>query len=158
MYQINDIGGANPSSLRIVGPEHVSDGVKALAFEFQIRSPAPSNYAGFERYLETPQDWSAYTQLCMWIDNQSTATDFIIQFREQGDEGWKHQSSLATIDTDDYCWPLSKPAFALAEWSSPVNGRIDLGAIVYFGIYINGPVRSQGVIYFDNIRVTNQSP
>jgi hypothetical protein len=44
----------------------------------------------------------------------------------------------------------------LAETSTPHNGKIDLGAIVYYGIYVSGPVKVQGTIYFDNIRVVNQ--
>jgi hypothetical protein len=155
-FQVNNLGGSNPASIRIVGPPHTADDGQALALEFQIKHPAPDDYVGFERYLGTAQNWSGYTHLCFWIDNQSTASGIVIQFREKSDEGWKYRSALANISTGNHCLPLSQPTFTLAEWSQPRNGQIDLGEIVYYGIYINGPVGAQGTIYLDNIRLVSQ--
>ena len=152
-FQLNNLGGGNPASISIAGPPHVGNGNRSLSLQFQINNPAPDDYVGFERYLGTPLNWSGYSRLCLWIDNQSTASEVVLQFREQGDEGWKHRSSLAGIGTGDYCFPLSQPTFQLADWSQPRNGQIDLGEIVYYGIYINGPVGAQGTVYFDNIRL-----
>ena len=155
-YQINDAWGANEGSLSLASPPHTGAGSRAIAFWFNIRRPAPDDYSGFERSLPAPQDWSGHSHLCVWVENESTGGELVIQFGETSGEIWKYHASLASLGTGDLCLPLSTGVFFHADWSAQGNDQIDLGAINYYGFYVNGPQGTQGAVYLDNFRVANR--
>jgi hypothetical protein len=154
-YQINDAWGANEGSLSIAGPPHVGGGTRAIAFWFNIRSSAPDDYSGFERHLPAPQDWSGHPHLCLWVENDGSLEEMVIQFGEKSGEVWKHMAALST-GVQELCLPLSSSTFHIAEWSPSENAQIDLGAINYYGIYVHRAQPGLGTIYIDEIRVVNR--
>lgn len=154
-YQINDAWGANEGSLRLVGPPHTFRGTQAIAFWFNIRNPFPDDYSGFERNLPAPQDWSAYSHLCLWVENDGSIYEMVMQFGERSREVWKHMATLST-GAQEICLPLSENTFYIAEWSPSENGQIDLEAINYYGIYVHRSRPGSGTIHIDEIRVANR--
>ncbi len=56
----------------------------------------------------------------------------------------------------ELCLPFSESTFRAAEWAPSENGRIDLGAIGYYGIYVHRSRPGSGTIYVDEIRVVNR--
>ena len=54
---------------------------------------------------------------------------------------WKNIASLARIGVGEHCVPLQE------------NHQIDLRAIGYYGVYVEGPPQGQGVIYIDNVQI-----
>ena len=64
-----------------------------------------------------------------------------MQFGESKGKFWKQTDSLGIIGTGDHCIPLDQSG-------------LNLSAIGYYGFYVEGPPKGQGVIYIDNIRLT----
>ncbi len=154
-YQINDAWGANEGSLSLAGLPHIGGGTRAIAFWFNIRNPASADYCGFERHLSAAQDWSGYSHLCLWVENDGSIHEMVVQFGEKSGEVWKCTAALP-IGAQELCLPLSGNIFYIAEWSSSENGQIDLGAISYYGIYVHRSHPGSGIIYIDEIRVVNR--
>lgn len=130
----------NEGTLRLVGIPHINDGVQAVAFEFEILHSTPGDYIGFDREFP-PQDWSSFSFLCLWLEPDGSNRTLVVQFGESIGHFWKKTQSLATLDTGDYCI-----SFQEVE-------KIDLRAIGYYGLYVEGPPPGESVIYIDSIRV-----
>ncbi len=157
-FHINDAWGANEGLLKLVGAPHVVDGSQALAFEFEITSPAPDHYSGFERPVP-PQNWLGYSLLCFWIESDGSGYDLIIQFGEKESEVWKHTIPLSTLGSQEVCRTLSTSNFNSAEEGFlPGNNQIDLEAIAYYGFYVQGTPQGPGIIYVDNFHLTKPTP
>jgi len=154
-YQIKDAWGANEGSLSLADLPHIGGGTRAIAFWFNIRNPASADYCGFERHLPAPQDWSGYSHLCLWVENDGSIHEMVVQFGEKSGEVWKCTAALP-IGAQELCLPLSGNIFHITEWSASENGQIDLGAISYYGIYVNRSHPGSGIIYVDEIRVVNR--
>ncbi len=137
-FEINRNAG-NEGRVRLVGVPHVNEGRQAMAFEFNIRHPSPNHYIGFNRAFPT-QDWSDYSLLCVWIESDGSNRSLVIQFGESEGRFWKTTSSLSQ-GTGDYCVSLQDQQY------------VDLRAIGYYGIYVEGPPQGQSIIYIDNIRL-----
>jgi len=154
-YNINDAWGANEGSLSIAGLPHIGGGAQAIAFWFNIRSSAPDDYSGFDRRVQTPQDWSGHSHLCLWVENDGSLQEMVVQFGEWSGEVWKRMVSLS-VGTQEVCLPLSESTFYIAEWSPTDNGQIDLEAISYHGVYVHRSQPGSGTVYIDEIRVANR--
>ena len=138
-FTINKNAG-NEASLSVVGIPHVNQGSRALAFNYEIRHPAPNHYIGFGASFPT-QDWSSYAQLCVWIESDNSNRDLIIQFGENEAKFLKPEPLHSLSEgTGDYCVPLYPP------------GIIDLGRISYYGVYVEG-TQGQSLIYIDNVQL-----
>jgi hypothetical protein len=137
-FEINRNAG-NEGWVRLVGVPHVNEGRQAMAFEFDIRHPSPNHYIGFNRAFPT-QDWSDYSLLCVWIESDGSNRSLVIQFGKSEGRFWKTTSSLSQ-GTGDYCVSLQDQQY------------VDLRAIGYYGIYVEGPPQGQSIIYIDNIRL-----
>ncbi len=137
-FKINRNAG-NDAKISLVGVPHVSQGNQALAFEYNIRNSEPDNYIGLNRLFPT-QDWSAYSALCMWVESDNSNRTLVIQFGETESKYQKKTYSLAN-GTGDYCIPLKDQQY------------IDLKAVNYYGIYVEGPPKGQSIIYIDNVRL-----
>jgi len=108
-YNINCAWGANEGSLSLAGPPHIGGGSRAIAFWFDILNPAPDHYCGFERHFPgASQNWSGYSQLCLWVENESSGRDLLVHFGEVSGEVWKHVTALTTLGAGELCLPLSK--------------------------------------------------
>jgi hypothetical protein len=136
--QINKNAG-NEGFIKLVGRPHVNEGVQALAFDYDIRNPSPNHYIGFEREFPA-QDWSNFALLCLWAKVDGSNRDLVVQFGESKGDFWKQTDPFAIIGTGDHCIPLNQSG-------------LNLSAISYYGIYVEGPV-GQGTIFIDNVRVT----
>jgi hypothetical protein len=80
--------------------------------------------------------------------------NLVIQFRESSGEVWRYLTNLSTFGVKDLRLPLNKATFHWADWSTQENGRIDLGAIDHYGIYVGHDGLGSGTIYLDDIRMT----
>jgi ribosomal protein L40E len=154
-YQINDCWDANEAQLSLAGPLHVGGGHQAIAFWFNIRQAPPNDYAGFERFLTGSHDWSGYSHLCLWTEHDGSINDIVLQFGEKGGEVWKHYLALSP-GARESCVPLSEDVFVHADWSAPGNGRVDLPAIDYYGVYVHRSQPGSGTVYLDDLRVVTQ--
>lgn len=130
----------NDGDVTLVGPPHIYQGQWALAFEFDIRNSRPDHYVGFDREFSS-QDWSNYSSLCLWIESDGSNRSLVVQFGESRYKFWKNIVSLARISVKEHCVPLQD------------NHQIDLRAIGYYGVYVEGPPQGQGVIYIDNVQI-----
>ena len=137
-FEINRNAG-NEGRVRLVGIPHVNEGRQAMAFEFDIRHRSPNDYIGFNRALPT-QDWSDCSVLCVWIESDGSNRGLVIQFGESDNSFSKTHRSLSE-GTRDYCVSLQD------------QQGVDLRAIGYYGIYVEGPPQGQSIIYIDNIRL-----
>jgi hypothetical protein len=139
-FEINRNAG-NDGQVSLVGMPHVSQGRQALALAFDIRHPPPNHYIGLDRTLPL-QDWSTFTSLCFWVESDGSNRSLVLQFGESKLKFWKKAYPLSN-GTGDYCIALDDPH------------QIDLRAIGYYGVYVEGPPTGQSIIYLDNIRLTN---
>jgi hypothetical protein len=101
----------------------------------------PNHYIGFDREFPA-QDWSNYSSLCVWVESDGSNRSLVLQFGESKGKFWKCVDSLSR-GTGDYCISLQE------------GHQINLGAVGYYGIYVEGPPRGESIIYIDNIRVTH---
>ena len=73
----------NIGSFRIVGTPYAVEGKQALAFDFAIFSPAEDHYfIGFEQDFPA-QDWSEYSQLCLWVEHVGSGSELVVQISRQ---------------------------------------------------------------------------
>ncbi|MCB9078281.1 MAG: hypothetical protein H6631_11850 [Anaerolineaceae bacterium] len=133
----------NEGHLFLVGPPHLDQGRQALAFEFNILNARPNHYIGFDREF-FPQDWSNYTALCLWLESDGSNRSIVVQFGESKFKFWKSIDSLANIGVGQHCVSLKG------------DHQLDLRAIGYYGVYIEGPPQGQGVIYIDDVQIENE--
>jgi hypothetical protein len=132
----------NEGNVILVGLPHVYQGRQALAFEFDIRNSRPNHYIGFDREFLS-QDWSNYSSLCLWVESDGSNRSLVVQFGESKYKFWKNIVSLASIGVGVHCISLRE------------DHQIDLRAIGYYGVYVEGPPQGQGVIYIDNVQIVN---
>ncbi len=137
-FEINKNAG-NEGWVRLVGVPHVNQGTQAMAFEFDILHSSPNDYIGFNREFPT-QDWSGYSVLCAWIESDGSNRGLVIQFGESVGKFWKQASSLSQ-GTGDYCISLNE------------QHDINLRAVGYYGVYVQGPPLGRSIIYIDSIRI-----
>jgi serine/threonine protein kinase len=130
----------NEGKVSLAGPPHLKQGQQALALEFDIRHDPPNHYLGFDREFPA-QDWSSYTSLCVWVESDGSNRTLVVQFGESKYKFWKSVTSLATVGVGDTCVALQG------------EHQIDLSAVGYYGIYVEGPPPGQSVIYLDDVRV-----
>lgn len=130
----------NEGKVSLGGSPHLKQGQQALAFEFDIRNDKPNHYIGFDREFAA-QDWSGYTSLCVWVEGDGSNRTLVVQFGESKYKFWKSVTSLARVNVGDICVALQG------------EHQIDLRAIGYYGIYVEGPPPGQGVIYLDDVRI-----
>jgi hypothetical protein len=141
IFEINRNAG-NEGQLNLIGIPHVSEGRQALALMFNIQHSPPDHYIGFDRTLP-PQDWSKFTSLCFWIESDGSNRSLVLQFGESKFNYWKKVYTLSN-GTGDYCISLNDPH------------QINLRAVGYYGVYVEGPPTGQSIIYIDNIRLVDQ--
>ncbi|MGC9347625.1 MAG: zinc-ribbon domain-containing protein [Anaerolineae bacterium] len=154
-YRVNDPNSARRCALGLASaPSQTNDG-RAIAFEYTIQQASPDDYCGFERWWARAQSWSGHARLCLDISVTGTAEDLVVQFGEASGEVWKSWTASSSIGEGELCLPLSTGAFARAEWATKQNNRIDLAAITYFGIYVNGPPGASGTVYVNRIWVVS---
>jgi len=127
-----------------------------VALQFSIQPASAHDYCGFERWLSVAQTWSGYDELCITADSTGTADEVVVQFGEASGEVWKSWTPVSALGAGEYCLPLSTSTFSWADWSVQQNGRIDLGAIDYYGIYVHGAQGAQGVLYVEQLRVVER--
>lgn len=151
-YTINAAWGLNVGQLSLASPPNVNTGDRSAAFYYEIRNPAPDDYAGFERSFPA-QNWQPYSALYVWVKSDGSARELLIQFREVSGEVWRHRTNLSTFAARDIRLPLNESTFQHADWSTYQNGRIDLGAIEYYGLYVGNGGQGKGTIYVDAIRL-----
>jgi hypothetical protein len=120
--------------------------------EAQSRRPAPDDYAGFEQ-RSGPEDWSAFTQLILWVRSDQSTRDLVIQFGEQSGEVWRYRVNLSTFEDNVFRLPLEQNTFSIADWAERNNGLIDLHAIAYFGISVGNGGQGTGTIYVDTVKL-----
>lgn len=123
-------------------------GNEALAFDFNISTNIP-DYIGFGKTLSSPQDWSSYSELCLWVDSDIGERNLKIdvQIGEHKDAVFRHD--LLPAETKEHCIYLRESPF----WDRPLTDDI-LKNIGYFAIFVSGqPDQGEGVIYVDNIYV-----
>lgn len=138
-FQINRNAG-NDLTLHFVGIPHVGPGsIQSIAFEYNIRNAAPRDYVGFDRNLPL-QDWSQYSQLCIWVESDGSNRDLVIQFGESNNHFARKKFVLSSKGATDDCVPL--------DIDTSINAR----AIGYYGVYVAGP-QGQGALYIGNVRV-----
>jgi len=153
VYSINDAWGWSVGQLNLASPPDVGSGNQGAAFHYEIKSPAPADYAGFERAFPA-QDWRGHSTFRIWVKSDGSSMNLVIQFRESSGEVWRYLTNLSTFGVKDLRLPLNKATFHWADWSTQENGRIDLGAIDHYGIYVGHDGLGSGTIYLDDIRMT----
>ncbi|GAB4433902.1 MAG: hypothetical protein Kow0031_15540 [Anaerolineae bacterium] len=143
-FEINRNAG-NEASLALAGSAHANQSQQALAFEFDIGHDRPDHYIGVDRAFPA-QDWSGFEQLCVWVEGDGSNRSLVLQFGESKFKFWKETFSLAGHGQGDYCIPLR------------ADHQLDLRAIGYYGIYVEGPPQGQSVIYLDDVRIVGAAP
>lgn len=154
-HHINDPNSTRRCTLGLASAPSQTKDERAIAFEYTIQQASPNDYCGFERWLTQAQSWSGHARLCLDVSISGTAEDLVVQFGEASGEVWKSWTASSSITEGELCLPLTTTAFARAEWAPRQNNRIDLGAITYYGIYVNGPPGASGVVYFNRIWVVS---
>ena len=66
---------------------------------------------------------------------------------------WRYRTNFTYFGTQDFYLALDESTFTLADWTSPVNGQIDLNAIDRYGFYVGEGPTGSGIFYVDNIRL-----
>ena len=151
-YGVNDAHGANLARLSLAPPRYVKSGKGTAAFYYEITNPAPDDYAGFEQ-RSGPEDWSAFTQLILWVSSDQSTRDLVIQFGEQSGEVWRYRVNLSTFEDNIFRLPLEQNTFSIADWAEQDNGLIDLHAITYFGVFVGNGGQGSGTIYVDTVKL-----
>jgi hypothetical protein len=152
VYSVNDVGGANAGQVSLAYPPHVGRGDQGLAFDYEIKQPSPSDYAGFERSFPA-QDWRGYDTLCVWVKSDGSPRHLGIQFGEASGEVWRYKIDLSTFTAEGFQLPLDESTFQWADWSAWEDGEIDLDAVGYYGFYVGGGLGA-GTVYVDDIELT----
>jgi len=160
VYTINDVGGANVGQISLAYPPDVGtvpcpvrcSGAQGAAFHYEIKNPAPADYAGFERRF-LAQDWRGYSTFCVWVKSDGSSMNLAIQFGEASGEVWRYGTVLSTFDLKDFQLPLDEGTFEWADWSAWENGQIDLDAIDYYGFFVGGGGQGAGTIYVDEVQL-----
>ena len=151
VYGVNN-GWVNVGQLSLASPPNVSSGIRGAAFHYEIKD-REIDYSGFEQTMH-PRDWRGYGGLGVWVKGEDSGIDLVIQFREAGGEVWKYRVSLSTFDVKDFWIPFDT---SLLESDVPpghrANGRIDLGAIDYYGFFLGNGGLNSGTIYVDDFRL-----
>ena len=150
-YHINAAWGQNQASLSLVPAQTAGSAPNCLMFEYDIRLPAPDDYAGFERDM-APQDWRGRDSLSFWVRSDQSRGYLVVQFREESGEVWRHYRELLEISPSGVRvrLELDERVFAWADWSIGDNQRIDLERINYFGFFVDGAAGS-GRVYLDDV-------
>lgn len=130
----------NDLQLYLVGSPHSHEGSQALAFDYDIKSDPPNHYVGFDRILPR-QDWSRYDKLCVWMESDQSNRNLVIQFGEHNNHFTKSNFPLTEAGGRDFCVNIHQ------------DPSLNLAAIGYYGVYVEGPPRGSAVIYIDDIRV-----
>ncbi len=143
-FEINRNAG-NEGRVRLVGPPHVAQGQQGLALEFDILNDPPDHYFGVDREFPA-QDWSDYEALCLWLEGDGSDRSLVVQFGESKFKFWKSVTALADVGQGDYCVSLQG------------DHQIDLRAVGYYGVYVEGPPPGRSVIYLDEVRLSRQPP
>ena len=149
-YSINAAWDRNVGQLSLASLPNVGTGSQSAAFYYEIRNPAPDDYAGFDRWFST-EDWQPYSMLHVWVKSDGSGRDLVIQFGEASGEVWRYRTNLSTFAIRDFRLPLEESTFKLADWSPYQNGRIDLGAIKYYGFHVGNGGNGSGTVYIDDI-------
>ena len=152
VYTINDVGGANIGQISLAYPPDVGSGAQGAAFHYEIKSPAPADYAGFERRF-LAQDWRGYSTFCVWVKSDGSDMNLAIQFGEASGEVWRYGTALLTLDLKNFQLPLDEDTFQWADWSAWENGMIDLDAIDYYGFFVGSGGLGAGTIYVDEVQL-----
>ena len=152
VYTINAAHGANAARITLCSPPFVSAGARGASFYYEIRHGPPSDYAGFERSFE-PQNWNRFKHLILWVKSDGSPRDIVIQIRERNGEVWRHRVNLSTFSEKTFRLRLDLDTFSWADWSPWQNGRFDLAAIDYLGVYVGNGGLGSGTIYVDAIKL-----
>jgi serine/threonine protein kinase len=149
-YGINAAWGTNVGQLSLASPPNVCTGNRGAAFYYEIRNPAPDDYAGFERSFPA-QNWQPFSVLHVWVKSDRSPRDLLVQFREVSGEVWRYRTNLSAFASRDLRLPLNESTFQHADWSPYQNGRMDLGAIEYYGFYVGNGGQGSGTVYIDDL-------
>ncbi len=149
-YGINAAWGTNVGQLSLASPPNVCTGNRSAAFYYEIRNSAPDDYAGFERSFPA-QNWQPFSVLHVWVKSDRSPRDLLVQFREVSGEVWRYRTNLSAFASRDLRLPLNEGTFQHADWSPYQNGRMDLGAIEYYGFYVGNGGQGSGTVYIDDL-------
>jgi hypothetical protein len=149
-HQVNAAWGKNVGHVRLASPPNVKTGKQGLAFDYEIRSAPPDDYAGFERSFPA-QDWRNYGSLQIWVKSDRSNRDLVVQFRETSGEVWRYRTNLSAFTTKIFQLPLNQGTFQWADWSTNQNRRMDLDAIDAYGFFIGNGGQGAGTVYVDDI-------
>ena len=149
VYWANGNWGEATCKVIAAGPPHTGEGGRAMGLKYVLGNESPDDYCGFELRNPTSRNWSGHSQLCTWLE-PGPGRDLVVQFDESGGERWKTSVPLSSVGRGLFCLPLSTSQF----WQvGSGNGRIELDAIKNYGIYVNGPLSTSGILYIDHIHL-----
>ena len=154
-YTLNPAWGNNLAAIRL--DNH--NGIGLMTLTYTIRKAPPDDYVVVNRYYDSEQDWTGARYLDVWVENDNTFKQVIVQFGEQlspapdvfKGEVWRAFVKLAPGQTGNVKLALSD--FSWVNWSPFQNGRIDLDRIGYFALGTQGTGLGQGNIYFGPVRI-----
>lgn len=150
LYWVNAPGNVLNYSLV---PSLAGYGGQALELDYKIQDDPPSDYAGMEKYIGPAMDWRGYSRLCLWISNNYFPGDLVFQFREIGGEVWRSRYLLNNVLTQSLCFSFADDTFQLAEFSTRINGRLDLSAVDNYAFYLGNGGMGEGTVTVDRIRL-----
>lgn len=150
-YRVNDPNSTRQCTLGLTSALSQTDDNQGITFTYNIQQASPNDYCGFERWWDKAQNWSGYARLCHDIDVIGTAEDLVVQFGEVSGEVWKSWTATRTMTDGEFCLPLSTAYFTRADWATKQNNVMDLTAITYYGLYVNGPIGASGKVYVNQI-------
>jgi hypothetical protein len=136
------------------------NGTKALRLSYTIKGDLQNNYVGVNICFDQRKNWTGYSALAVWVENDSYAKDVVVQFGERqcptggfiyfADEVWKRNISLVSFDKGLVTIPFNTFRWA-KEFSPAGNGRIDIDTVAYLGLYIEAPRNATGEVYFGQL-------
>ena len=130
-------------------------GPAGVSISYTIVAGAPDDYAGFDRDLKPVQDWTGRRQLVAWVQSpERSARQLVLQWYEASGEVWRHRTRLADVPADGrLVIPFAPAAWEWADWSTHENGKLDLGKVVHFGVFIGHAGPGAGTVRLGTIEV-----
>lgn len=150
-YQINSDGSAITLTLDNVMKSEGNYGLK-------LETAMEQGWGGMDKAL-AGADWSGNSGIRFWVNpNGADSLGLTIQFKESGDtdgEVWKTEYRVSGSEPMMVQIPFNR--FFIPDWwksshPSMGNGKVDLGKIESFGLYLDGAEGSY-TVYLDDFRL-----
>ncbi|MGX5697935.1 glycosyl hydrolase [Agromyces soli] len=115
-------------------------------------------YLGFSKAYPTPQNWSADSELHLWLDPDASGQKLVLQINAGG-LAFEAYPSLEGDDAGELVIPFAD--FRTPAWQNQPDARLTperLASITKFGVFVNqvGPDAVSGTLLVDDLRTDGE--